>query len=248
MLTISAYNAEDFYLKANETLFTIEAAPCIYYRGYQKLHLNFIGYLSQLGKLPWDLSDMGYTKTKLNNLIKFYSSVQEIEKYKRELKKAQGKDQASIYFSTVGEYKGDNKKDHCIRGIGVNLIKGEIVNAHIFYRSSELSRKFLADLIFFSSYLFPLLEIKNDVPITIHFTCCYVHAKQFPMFAVLDQYLEFIEFEDKKMEAMVFKNLRDITTNDKEGFGLVKTTNKIFRSRYKQDKELKKIIDKIITK
>lgn len=243
LIVISEQDAYDLYIRMNQVMFRSKDSQ-FHYRGYQKLHLNTYFRCPGMMDFPISMSDLGYTNTKLNNLKKFYFSDEELRKFEKQYKKGIDTDQASIFFSTVGADKGEHKKDHCIRGIGVNIIKGNIVGVHIHYRSSELTRKFLADLVFFNEYIWPELGVDKDIPIAFHFTCCYVHAKQFPMFAVLAarEGIESIRLDDPRIGPTIKKNINDILTSDKAGFGLVKTTNKVFREEYQCSESLKDLI------
>lgn len=254
ILQVIGNNLLDLYIEANAAMF-FQQGPFVY-RGYQKIHQALVLSANRVGSFPITLEDMGYTATKLNNLIKHYSSANELAKWPRKLETSRQADQASIYYTTVGEDKGDHKKDHCIRGIGVNFSKGVMTNVHVFYRSSELSRKFLADLIFFTSYLFPKLEIPKSIPIHLHFTCAYVHSKQFPMYLCI-MARDVMEFEfpdnipDSKYMNMVLNNIDAIVSSPKEGYGLVKATNRVFRLEHSSNpivasmiKDLKKVVYK----
>lgn len=233
------------YLEMNHDLFT-QVRPEHYYRGYQKIDTCLIAFAEKIGEFPLTLKDMNYTHLKMNNLIKHYFNEKELEKYKSQRVKALKAKQASMFFSTIGEAKGAHKKDHCIRGVGINFIGKKIVHVHLFYRSSEISRKFLADLIFFSEFLFPKLEIPTDVPCTFHFTCGYVHAKQFPNYLVTSQDKKidnkikiYRGWEDERMEAQVKKNLVQVIEGKIPGFGMIRATNKLFQEAYESSKRVR---------
>jgi hypothetical protein len=238
-MKIKSETLEDLYCLINRIVFS-KVSKDFFYRGYQKIDINLQASCKVMGIFPYTLEHLGYTKLKFNNLVKHYFSNDELIKYLAALEKGFKAKQASVFFQTNGAAKGDHKKDFCIRGVGVNIIKGKIVNVHVFYRSSELSKKFLADLVFFQSFLFKELHIPSTIPINFHFVCGYVHAKQFPAFIgatyEINRKPPEFDWEDEVMRGRVFSNIYNLMTDTgSAGFGMIKATNRDFKERLKTD-------------
>lgn len=230
MIIILPETMEELYIDINRMGF-LKTQDSIYYRGYQKILTEISASVEYFGKFTFKLTDIGYTNLKMKSLTKYYYDAERCKKFLAQVMKAKKAKAASLYFPTIGEDKGGHKKDHCIRGIGVNVIKGNIVNIHIFYRSSELSKKFFADLVFFNEVLWHKLELPRDVPIHFHFVGAYVHSKQFPIYLLFDRDILNISWSDDYMYKMVLKNLKNLSIGKCSNYGMIKSTDKFFLSQ-----------------
>jgi hypothetical protein len=120
------------------------------------------------------MEEIGYTKSKFNALVKSYyhkeSHDAAIQMWKKRLEKGHG----SVGFHCFNHYiKGgsiDSKRSRiasimgpCIQAVTLTIEK-DGARADLFYRSTELGKKFPADLVFVDQFLFNGFDF-SDVPL-----------------------------------------------------------------------------------
>lgn len=121
--------------------------------------------------IPIDIL-LGYnTTSKINSLKRNYLNEEEINIAKNKLSQ---KESCSISFSLKSGEKYSGGKlyrnvDHCMVSAVIYKDKGAIKNITIFYRSTEICRKWLPDLVFLKEEIFPRLEIDSYESITFMF-------------------------------------------------------------------------------
>lgn len=106
---------------------------------------------------------------KMNSLRKNYLNEEEIELAREKLSR---KETSSVSFSLkAGEKYGGKYRnvDHCMVSAVVYKEKGLITNITIFYRSTEICRKWLPDLVFLREEVIPRLGIDSYGSITFMF-------------------------------------------------------------------------------
>lgn len=158
-----------------------------------------------------NLEDLGYSKTgtKMTQLTRDYMNWGEIEAAKKAFWERKDQSVTSWAISTIGAAKR-NAQGHCIRNMFVNYHhpkvsvgeEGTLV-VHLHYRTTELLRKFGADLVFIRNVLIPEVLAGNpwkDEPdeVYIHFANCFFSALFIPVFY---QYKDPIKFLKDLREA-----------------------------------------------
>lgn len=151
------------------------------------------------------LSDLGYSNsgTKMTQLTRDYMNLDDIELAHKAFHKRKDQSVTTWYISTIGAVK-TNAQGHCIRGLvlhytspRVTLDKKPRLTIDIVYRTTELLRKFGADLIFLTEILIPKVLEDNPWGITepdevrMYFSSCFFSALFIPVFF---QYVDATEF------------------------------------------------------
>lgn len=108
---------------------------------------------------------------KINSLKRNYLNEEDIEIAKNKLSQ---KESCSISFSLKSGEKYSGGKlyrnvDHCMVSAVIYKDKGFIKNITVFYRSTEICRKWLPDLVFFKEEILPRFEIEYYGSITFMF-------------------------------------------------------------------------------
>jgi hypothetical protein len=113
------------------------------------------------------MQDMGYRNNKIKQLIRNYFNEESTKQAVEEFKKRSNKTSPfSISASCRGIPKAGNKSlDYCLQGY-VLVGKGDkTCKLIMMYRTTEVVKKFYADLVFFQEYILPKFDFKN-CPIT----------------------------------------------------------------------------------
>jgi len=150
------------------------------------------------------LSNLGYsdTGTKMSQLKRDYINHDSIMEAREAFKTRKDQSVTSWCISTIGAVK-TNAQGHCIRNVIVSYHSPRVTESKeprltidILYRTTELLRKFGADLIFLGEELIP--EILEDSPwekepdeIRMYFPSCFFSALFIPVFY---QYVNPIRF------------------------------------------------------
>ena len=164
--------------------------PVYQYNGARKIVRNM---LWTPGKIPEvDLTAIGYVRpnTKLKALQRMYFNPEEASRIRGLLKKREGQAFSALCMSMRGGDKHGKSMGHCIDSISFSL--GDDVRATVMYRSTELIKKFAADLAFIP-WVFDQLEVKVD-HVDFFFSNAYLSGVFFP---TLFRYHEPIEFLEK---------------------------------------------------
>lgn len=147
------------------------------------------------------LTDLGYSggPSKMTQLKRNYYNPESIEEAREKMQSRPGQTVTSVGISTIAGAKVKSSQGHCIRAVTVNYFSPKVTPARkpvlsvdIFYRTTELLRKFGADLLFLHEFLIP--EILKDNPwgmepthVRFHFSTCFFSALFIP---VLYQFVE----------------------------------------------------------
>ncbi len=128
---------------------------------------------------------------KISNLSRFYYNAEETQRaldvYKA--KAISKRKHASIGITTKNNDKGEARQDHCIQSVVIGhypVPRGQhYTEVDIFYRGTEMPRKFMADLVWFRQIqLAPFQEIFEKYPIhnvTLHFSAVTMHPMFMPV-------------------------------------------------------------------
>lgn len=120
--------------------------------------------------------NMGYAKgpSKMNQLRRNYLCVEELEKARDSLISRAKKQQSSITARFGNQEKDSRSQGFCMQTITLSHIdkpepgKPRFV-VELYYRSTEVGQKFLADLMFLDQVVFPILLKGLDEPCLIRF-------------------------------------------------------------------------------
>lgn len=177
-------------------------------------------------EIPWDTFDtgiettypyMGYTAEdgKSKQLIRNYLNVEEIEKARTKfISRLEGKGNKSKQSCiTVRMGNGSKNKDSqgfCIQCITLNHLvidKEDNLIIDIYYRTTEFTQKFFADLKFLHENVFPmLLEDINIKPVKVNFifSTVYISLMFLPILYQFENPLEILK-DLKKADPKYFK-------------------------------------------
>lgn len=134
----------------------------------------------------WTLEDMGYTAMKMRGLERTYFNRASID---AAMKKASGRtrnDITSVAFSFAGEAKRGESQGHCMQTGVFSFGKKKVPTLDLFYRSTEVTKKFGADLLFLRDVVIPYMNTpavmgKDIQVIRFNFAQCYFSLHFFPI-------------------------------------------------------------------
>lgn len=157
---------------------------------------NYYSLVWNLGPLNGDLSfiDKIYPgkEAKKSYLMNAYFNKESLDRAKKRLKE---KKSTSVNISLIGKEKTNTKQDHCM--VSMVLFKNnKKYKATIFYRTTELCRKFLFDLKFLQEEILPYLGIP-ECDITFMFAKLTIsYAFLHTLFLISPNYLDSIKIYD----------------------------------------------------
>lgn len=143
---------------------------------------------------PWKLFGFwkfsGYGRNKLPSLLRTYMTNERLDLIRAKIEHREPKAGRISGYTSIGAAMGTGKKDsprktgECIQGISFELIpkrdteSGEAeVNVNVFFRVTEVTRRFLGDLVFIDHAIRRVLEPVGLLPnlgtVTLHFATFY---------------------------------------------------------------------------
>lgn len=160
--------------------------PAHFYSGCRKILRGIAFTIAPSNDLT--MADSGFTKSKTSMLIRNYLNEPArqagLELWKKRL--GQGT-YGSVGFSTYNHFKkgnvdGSSKRGSvmgpCIQSVVLTLMKNNRVEIDVFYRTTELFKKFPADLVFLRDVLLPPFKVKPAL-IRFHFANVTLHPMYF---------------------------------------------------------------------
>jgi hypothetical protein len=196
-------------------------APLFEYNGARKISTNV---LWQPKHLPWVtpnmLADMGYARpeTKLKALTRMYFNPVEADRVRALLLKRRGQAFSAVSMSMVAGAKDSRSMGHCLSAIIISFTPKRC-EATITYRSTELIKKFSADLAFLPR-VFEQLGI-SPTRVSFFFGNCFVSGVFFPtLFNYIDpiDFLEMLRKTDPMMLKVATRFLRRSVRNRNQKF------------------------------
>lgn len=148
------------------------------YTGIRKI-VQGVNY--EIKELPEiDLEKIGYTKSKISQLIRNYFNQDEVDAAKIKLNSRRNSPHSSVALNTLGEKKDVRSQGHCIRSIIITQTP-KWIEVDIIYRSTELIQKHTADYA-----LIPLILDQLELPFKprtyrLYFANCYLTALFAPL-------------------------------------------------------------------
>lgn len=142
-------------------------------------------------EIPWDAltkteltyQDICYTAAKGRQLQRNYWDQDEVDAAVKKLLSRKGKDHSSVSIQMRGQVKDSRSQGFCMQNTVITMTP-TACTIDIYYRSTELVQKFLADLIFFADKFPPIFEELGRTPTIIRFKFAnvYLSAVFMPIF------------------------------------------------------------------
>lgn len=177
------------------------------YNGLRKLVVS-IGCTYGPSLPSVSLEEIGYTKAKLKALDRMYYNVEAVEKARALLKKREDQAFSPIAVSMHGGAKRADSLGWCMESLIVTKTPKRC-RVEVLYRSTEIIRKFQADLIFLPK-IFERLEITPD-EVSFHFSNAFISGVFYPtLFQWVNaiDYLNFLKENEPKFYQVSTKFLR----------------------------------------
>lgn len=166
--------------------------PAEFYTGCRKIHtgvtLEFSGPLGS----SLQIADSGFTRSKLSMLRRLYWSEEHAEQvaalWRGRLERGKyGSVSASTYhhLTKADPAKGSKRASvmgPCLLGVSLTLLKRDEVAVDAFYRTTELFKKFPADLVFVRDTVLPGLGV--DAQHVSRLRCHFANVTSHPMYGV----------------------------------------------------------------
>lgn len=154
----------DFNLK-------VACAPALVYSGVRKIvrQVDQTVPWSYLNDLPMGYEDLCYSaRTKRNQLMRTYWNQDNVEAALEKLLGRDGKDHTSVGIQLQGGVKDSRSMGHCMQNMVITAIKDKVF-VDLYYRSTEATQKFGADLVLFSEVLPPIFDRIGIAPEELRF-------------------------------------------------------------------------------
>ena len=161
------------------------AAPTLAISGVRKICAD-ISF-----EIPWEAlvesgltyQDICYTAAKGRQLQRNYWDQAEVDAAVAKLLSRKGKDHSSVSIQMRGQVKDARSQGFCMQNTVITLTP-DVCTIDIYYRSTELVQKFLADLIFFGDKFPAIFEQLGRTPTVVRFKFAnvYLSAVFMPIF------------------------------------------------------------------
>lgn len=192
--------------------------PADFYSGARKILRNQIYSFRRIGP-TLSMGDIGYTKSKTSMLLKNYlheeSRTKAVELWERRIGQSK---YGSVGFTTYNHFvKNDpNKKSKrasvmgpCIQSVTLTLLNDGSTAIDVFYRTTEVFKKFPADLVFLRDNLMTPFNVESLESLTFHFANVTCHPMYYvtliPHLASWNKSLEKIKSQDRYFYDWVVK-------------------------------------------
>lgn len=148
------------------------------------------------------LAQLGYTQAKMKQLERQYFNAESIDAAKMLIKHRVGNDLTSVAFTFTGGVKravgprGAKTMGHCIQTAVLTTARGRC-ELDVFYRSTEVTKKFSGDLVFLRDRIVPYLGVQPQI-YRFHFANCYWSPQFVPVLARFVDIIQFYEDIRKK--------------------------------------------------
>lgn len=161
-----------------------------------------------------NLGDLIYSKNKFYKLINTYLDLKEWDAFKEKLKNTKG-NSLTFYFKKIKKQQGTTSDNGpCILSM-VFIKEKDIFNkVFIYYRTTELNRRFGADLIFFHHLLKDLKEITNLNSINFVFPLSYIQLLNIPLTLKLEN-IKIDDITDSYFHYIIERDMNNILNGEK---------------------------------
>lgn len=170
-------------------------APLFEYNGARKIVTNL---LWQPSSPPWvtleQLGRIGYErpKSKIQALHRMYLNRLEAARVRDMMKKREDQAYSAITLSTIAGEKDRRSMGHCIQNITLSLTPKR-TEVTVVYRSTELIKKFSADLAFIPMILECHLDLKRIDRVSFFFANAFLSGVFFPTLMCFVDPIEWLE-------------------------------------------------------
>jgi hypothetical protein len=120
-------------------------------------------------------SDINYKQTKHKQLLRTYWNQEAVDAAIEKMKDRQGAFHTSVAIPLVNLEKKKTSQGHCMQTMVITHLASGYSSVDIYYRSTELIQKFLADMVFFSIMLPPVFKKMKIEPEVIRFKFANVY-------------------------------------------------------------------------
>lgn len=160
------------------------AAPTLCVSGVRKI-ISDLHWSIDWGDLitpDLNFTDICYTSAKLRQLERNYWNVEGFEAAFTKLAARKGKDHTSVSIQLQADEKDSRSQGFCMQNMVITQTK-DVLLVDVYYRSTEVLQKFLADLILFSQKLPPMFTAlgRNPTQVRFHFANMYLSAVFMPI-------------------------------------------------------------------
>ena len=188
--------------------------PPYLFAGSQAIYPNVeweFDALTLLEDKGMQLSNIGFTPTKIKQLTHHYINQPTIDRAKADLDdRLAGRKYGSGVWDFRGEVKKTTKQDYCITaGVIAYYPPHKHTSIFINYRTVELIFRYRADLLFLRDVVLPQFELERMPPdtITFRFVNCTIHPMFYVMLLVnlpdFDDHLDKMKEKNPKMYRQV---------------------------------------------
>jgi hypothetical protein len=161
-----------------------------------------------------DLGELIYSKNKFYKLIKSYLDLKEWDLFKEKLKTTKG-NSLTFYFKKDKKQQGTTSDNGpCILSMVFTRKKDVFDKVFIYYRTTELNRRFGADLVFFHHLLKDLKNITNLNSINFVFPLSYIQLLNIPLTLKLEN-INIQDIKDSYFHNMIEKDINNILKGEK---------------------------------
>jgi len=233
---IFASTAWDFWKRLNETMFTSQKARG-YCSGYRKTLFSVDGETAKWGTLDLKFEDIGYKERKRDQLYEFYYPEEGIDKLLEKMQ-TQGHKICSLALDMVGPKKKEEvvvaTKGPCLKTLVFNMARNQTYGVHVFYRTTECTKKFLADLIFLDLVFRRIYPggTHRGLHVSFHFASIYCHVKQWPLLDILlgDECMRW-KWLDEDREEKIASYMAGLNEGRISSYGMVRNGERWYLKR-----------------
>lgn len=161
--------------------------------------------------------DINYADNKRKQLDRNYWNQQEADRLIAKLQSRVTPKHTSVAMQLRGQSKQDSSQGFCMQNLVISATaKKSYVD--IYYRSTELVHRFLADLIFFSEKLPQLLGSLQPEVVRFKFANSYLQAYNIPIIMMLDpnpeEFIRHLHEHDRRYARVVMRQAQKLSTDD----------------------------------
>lgn len=198
----------------------------------------FVLTWDQLVNCPITYQDLGYTAAKGRQLERIYWPQEDFQAAIDKLKARTSKPHSSVAVQLSAGTKDSRSQGYCMQNMVITQTQGSF-HIDIYYRSTEVTQKFLADLVFFSQKLPQFFPDRKPAFIRFRFANTYLSAVFAPIL---------LRYDPNPMELFINLDMHD--PKFYRTFGLAtrrffnETHNYTYRTRVKMFEYYKEHVDK----
>lgn len=230
MITLSTSDVWGMWIGLNKFMFAQIDSPNWSFvgSGYRKVTMNIILHVHRWGLLNWNIETVGFHQAKWKQLNSIYYPEEGIAKFEQQRKDNDGKT-VSLCIDMVGVKKKEDvissTKGPCLKNIVFCYNGGTLAQCHIFYRTTEVTKKFFADLVFLDFFFKEVVSgARTFMDTWIHIPYAYCHVKQFPVIDILIPNWRSWSWMDRNMKTKVSEYIDLLKRGNIPSYGMVKNT------------------------